>query len=611
MAAQPQRIALLGNPNCGKTALFNLLTGSRQKVANYAGVTVERKEGIMRTAGGRRIQVLDLPGAYSLNALSNDEAVTRDVITGHSKEALPDLLVCVVDATNLRLHLRLVLEARQLGLPLVVVLNKMDRARQLGIVIDVERLARELDLPVVGTVSVHAHGADELRAVLDEPLREAPPAHWRQPGVEQVLATQRDVLGIFNRTVVQPAVDKDPSIRIDRFLMHPLWGFMVLGLVLFTTFLAVFSGGDVLSGWIEDAFGAIAGAVEAHMDEGLLRGLVVEGVIGGVGGVIVFLPQILILFLFILALEASGYLPRAAFLLDRPMSAAGLSGRSFIPLLSSFACAIPGIMATRTISHWRDRLTTILIAPLMACSARIPVYTLIVAAMFPNDALSASLVMVGLYVLGIVAAMTVAWVIKRSDKQASASPLLMELPAYQWPDVRSLVIGLWERAMIFLRRVGTIILALTIVMWALYTIPSPRSAQRGTPRSLAGELGHALHYVFAPIGFNEEISFALVPGMAAREVVVSALGTAYAMEGEEGDVDEQLRERITNEWPLATKLSLLLWMVFAPQCLSTFAVVKRETGSWRQMWIMGGYLFGLAYLASFITYQITNILTVP
>jgi len=610
-ASLPQRIALLGNPNCGKTALFNLLTGSRQKVANYAGVTVERKEGVMHTASGRRVSVLDLPGAYSLNALSSDEAVTRDVITGHSQEALPDLLVCVADATNLRLHLRLVLEARQLGLPLVVVLNKMDRAQQLGISIDKALLARELNLPVVATVSVHAHGADELRAVLDGPLPDVPPAHWKQPGVEQVLATQRAVLGIFNRTVTAPSIDKDPSIRIDRFLMHPVWGFVVLGLVLFATFLAVFSGGDVLSGWIEDGFGALAGMVEANMAEGSLRGLVVEGVIGGVGGVIVFLPQILILFLFILALEASGYLPRAAFLLDKPMSAAGLSGRSFIPLLSSFACAIPGIMATRTISHWRDRLTTILIAPLMACSARIPVYTLIVAAMFPDDATSAALVMVGLYVLGIVAAMTVAWVIKRSDNNAARSPLLMELPAYQWPDVRSLVIGLWERAMIFLRRVGTIILALTIVMWALYTIPSPRINAGGEQRSLAGELGHALHYVFKPIGFNEQISFALVPGMAAREVVVSALGTAYAMEGEEGDVDDQLRERITVEWSLATKLSLLLWMVFAPQCLSTFVVVKRETGSWKQMWIMGGYLFGLAYIASFITYQLTTLLTAP
>ncbi|MBK9149184.1 MAG: ferrous iron transporter B [Flavobacteriales bacterium] len=605
--ALPLRIALLGNPNCGKTALFNLLTGSRQKVANYAGVTVERKEGVMRTASGRRIKVLDLPGAYSLNALSNDEAVTRDVITGHSKEALPDLLVCVADATNLRLHLRLVLEARQLGLPLLVVLNKMDRAKQLGISIDKALLARELNLPVVETVSLHAHGADALRAALDQPLRAAPPPHWKQPDVEQVLATQRDVLGIFNRTVTSPTTDKDPSIRIDRFLMHPVWGFAVLALVLFVTFLAVFSGGDVLSGWIEDGFGAIASAVEANMADGPLRGLIVEGVIGGVGGVIVFLPQILILFLFILALEGSGYLPRAAFLLDKPMSAAGLSGRSFIPLLSSFACAIPGIMATRTISHWRDRLTTILIAPLMACSARIPVYTLLVAALFPDDALSAALVMVGLYALGIVAAMTVAWFIKRSDKHAARSPLLMELPAYQWPDVRSLVIGLWERAVIFLRRVGTIILAITIVMWALYTVPSPRD----NGRSLAGELGHALHQVFKPIGFNEQISFALVPGMAAREVVVSALGTAYAMDGDEDELDEQLRERITREWPLATKLSLLLWMVFAPQCLSTFVVVKRETGSWKQMWIMGGYLFALAYLASLITYQLTAFLCAP
>ncbi len=607
--ALPLRIALLGNPNCGKTALFNLLTGSRQKVANYAGVTVERKEGVTHTASGRRIKVLDLPGAYSLNALSTDEAVTRDVITGRSREALPDLLVCVADATNLRLHLRLVLEARQLGLPLAVVLNKMDRAKQLGIVIDKALLAHELNLPIVETVSVHAHGADALRALLDEPLREAPPAHWKQPGVEQVLATQRDVLGIFNRTVTSPTTDKDPSIRIDRFLMHPVWGFVVLALVLFVTFLAVFSGGDVLSGWIEEGFGAIASAVEADIADGPLRGLLVEGVIGGVGGVIVFLPQILILFAFILALEASGYLPRAAFLLDKPMSAAGLSGRSFIPLLSSFACAIPGIMATRTISHWRDRLTTILIAPLMTCSARIPVYTLIVAALFPDDATAAALVMVGLYVLGIVAAMTVAWFIKRGDKGATRSPLMMELPAYQWPDLRSLVIGLWERAMIFLRRVGTIILALTIVMWALYTIPSPRNTDSGAQRSLAGEMGHALHYVFAPIGFNEEISFALVPGMAAREVVVSALGTAYAMNGDAGDVDEQLRERIEREWPLATKLSLLLWMVFAPQCLSTFVVVKRETGSWKQMWIMGGYLFGLAYLASLITYQLTAFLT--
>jgi len=607
--ALPANIALLGNPNCGKTALFNLLTGSRQKVANYAGVTVERKEGTLHTSEGRNVKVLDLPGAYSLNAISNDEAMTRDVVTGHSQEDLPDLLVCVTDATNLRLHLRMVLEVRRLGLPMVVVLNKMDRAEKLGIDIDVEGLSRDLGVPVVRAISVQAGGADELRVFLDQPVRPSVHVPWHAPGLEQVLATQKDVQRICQRVVTEPAGDRDPSDRIDKVLMHPVWGFVVLVLVLFLTFVAVFSLGAWLSGFIEDGTALLGDFVQGHMADGALRGLVVEGIIGGVGSVFVFLPQILILFLFILALEASGYLPRAAFLLDRPMSKAGLSGRSFIPLLSSFACAIPGIMATRTITHWRDRLTTIMIAPLMACSARIPVYTLIIAALFPHKPVAGALVMVGLYVLGIVAAMTVAWVIKRKD--IKGTHLLMELPAYQWPDPRSILIGVYERAMIFIKRVGTVILALTIVMWGLSSIPSPRAAQSDSPiaGTLAGEMGHALQHVFAPIGFNAEISIALVPGMAAREVVVSALGMTYAMDGSDDDVESQLRERIATEWSLATKLSLLIWLVFAPQCLSTFVAVKRETNSWKYMWIMGGYLFGLAYLASLITYQLTNAIT--
>ena len=607
-AALPAHVALLGNPNCGKTALFNLLTGSRQKVANYAGVTVERKEGRLRTLAGREVKVLDLPGAYSLNALSSDEAMTRDVVTGRSSEALPDLLVCVTDASNLRLHLRMVMEARILGLPMVVVLNKMDRVEKLGIHIDQERLARELGVPVIAAVSVHAHGADALRGFLDRPVQAALHVPWHAPKLEQVLATQKEVQRIFRTVVTEPAVDLDPSDRIDRFLMHPFWGFVVLAVVLFLTFVSVFSLGGWLTGFIEDGIAVLASFITGHMADGPLRGLLVEGVIGGVGGVIVFLPQILILFLFILALEASGYLPRAAFLLDRPMSKAGLSGRSFIPLLSSFACAIPGIMATRTISNWRDRLTTILIAPLMACSARIPVYTLLIAALFPQQPIAGALVMVGLYTLGIVAAMTVAWVIKRSDREKARTHLLMELPPYQWPDLRSLLVGIYERGMIFIKRVGTVILALTIIMWALASTPSPRATADGTPisRSLAGEIGHALQYVFAPIGFNAEISIALVPGMAAREVVVSSLGMVYAMDGSDDEMESQLRERIATDWSLGTKLSLLIWLVFAPQCLSTFVAVKRETNSWKYMWIMGGYLFGLAYLASLITYQLTN-----
>ncbi len=610
-AAPPVRIALLGNPNCGKTALFNLLTGSHQKVANYPGVTVERKEGWLRTPAGRRVQVLDLPGAYSLNAVSADEAVTRDVVTGH-RDTLPDLLVCVADATNLRMHLRLVLEARALGLPLVVALNKSDRAEQLGIVVDADRLARELGVPVVRTVGVQAHGAQALLEQLDRPVPPRTAPTWKAPDVAEVLATQQRSHRIVEAVVQEPAVDADPSDRIDRVIMHPLWGLLILALVLFTTFIAVFSLGDLLAGFVDEGFAWLGEAVGRTMADGPLRGLLVEGIIGGGGGVLVFLPQILILFLFILALESSGYLPRAAFLLDKPMSGAGLSGRSFIPLLSSFACAIPGIMATRTITDQRDRLTTILIAPLMACSARIPVYTLLIAALFPGEPLTAALMMSGLYALGVVSAMAVAWVIKRRHRHDHV-PLLMELPSYQWPDLRSLAIGLWERAVIFLRRVGTIILALTIVMWALYSTPSPWADRTATPleRSLAGELGRGLQHVFAPIGFNEHIAIALVPGMAAREVVVSALGTAYAMEGDEDEVSGRLTERIAREWSLATRLSLLLWMVFAPQCISTFVVVKRETGSWRQMWIMGGYLFALAYLASLVTYQLTTLLTAP
>jgi len=605
----PAHIALLGNPNCGKTALFNLLTGSRQKVANYAGVTVERKEGTLHTASGRRVRVLDLPGAYSLNAISNDEAVTRDVVTGRSTELLPDLLVCVVDATNLRLHLRLVLEARRLGIPLLVAVNKSDRAERLGIRIDMNRLESELGVPVVRTVGVSVSGARELLARLDVPVSTAASSAWHAPDIHAVTHTQQEVHRIYEAVVTEPAVDHDPSDRIDRVLMHPWWGLLILTAVLFVIFIAVFSIGDVLAGGIEAGFGWLAGLLATRMDDGLLRGLLVEGVIGGVGGVLVFLPQILILFFFILALESSGYLPRAAFLLDRPMSKAGLSGRSFIPLLSSFACAIPGIMATRSITDRHARLTTILIAPLMACSARIPVYTLLVAALFPGEPFTATLIMVGLYALGVASAMAVAWVIQRGRR--TRTPLLMELPSYEWPDVRSLLIGLWERAMIFLRRVGTIILALTIIMWALYTIPSPRAHADGSPmeRSIAGEIGRGLEYVFRPIGFNEHIAIALVPGMAAREVVVSSLGLVYAMEGDADEVGAQLEERISAEWSLATKLSLLLWMVFAPQCISTFVAVKRETGSWKYMWLMGGYLFALAYLASLFTYQLTNALT--
>ncbi len=608
---QPARIALLGNPNCGKTALFNLLTGSRQKVANYAGVTVERKEGTLSTPSGRRVFVLDLPGAYSLNALSADEAVTRDVVTGQSKEAMPDLLVCVTDATNLRLNLWLVLEARKLGLPMVVALNMTDMAKKQGITVDTAVLSRELGVPVIETVGVHSGGAKALLAQLDAPVAAALPQTWRPPELDDVLATQREVRRILGLAVQEPVGSLATSDRIDRIVLHPVWGMLVLAVTLFLMFQAVFSWANVPMDAIKAATEALGNGLKAVVPEGMLQSLLVDGIVAGVGGVIVFLPQILILFLFILALEDSGYLPRAAFLLDRVMGTVGLSGRSFIPLLSSFACAIPGVMATRTISNWRDRLTTIMIAPLMTCSARLPVYALLIAAFIPERTVAGlfnlqGIVLFALYVFGIVSAMAVAWVMKRFRDNQSHSPLLMELPAYRWPNVRNLLLGLYERAWIFIQRVGTIILTLTILLWFLSTFPSPPDGATGPAiqYSIAGMLGRGLEHIFAPIGFNWQISIALVPGMAAREVAVGALGTVYALSAAGDEVAGQLQPLIASSWSLATALSLLVWYVFAPQCISTLAAVKRETNSWKYVWIMAGYLFALAYVACFITYRV-------
>jgi len=609
-----RRIALLGNPNCGKTALFNLLTGSRQKVANYAGVTVERKEGIATSPAGTRYRVLDLPGAYSLNADSADEAVTRDVIFGQlAGEQVPEVLVCVTDATNLRLNLRLVLEVRRLGIPMLLALNMSDLAKRRGIEIDTARLSQLLGVPVVATVGVHRGGADPLLAALDAMPRTipGPPARWHAPTLEEITETHRQVREILLQSVREPAIDTRWDERIDAVVMHPIAGLAILAAVLFLMFQAVFAWAEAPMGWIESAVGWLGQVVSGAMAEGLLRSLIVDGIIAGVGGVLVFLPQIVILFAFILALEDSGYLPRAAFLLDRFMGKVGLSGRSFIPLLSSFACAIPGIMATRVISNWRDRLSTILIAPLMTCSARLPVYALLIGAFIPQREVAAffnlqGLVLFALYLAGIVGAVVVAFVLKRTVGRGMHHPLMMELPTWRLPNLRNLALGLLERVKIFLRRVGGIILALMIILWALSTFPAPPAGATGAAidYSFAGMLGHAIQPLFAPIGFGWEICIALIPGMAAREVAVGALGTVYSLQGGDDEVASQLGTLIGAQWSLATALSLLAWYVFAPQCLATLAVVKRETQSWRYPLIMAGYLFAMAYLASFLTYQI-------
>ena len=615
-AVSSLRVALLGNPNCGKTALFNLLTGSRQKVANYAGVTVERKEGVVTTASGARVVVLDLPGAYSLNALSADEAITRDIVTGQrAGEPLPSLLVCVADATNLQLNLRLVLEARALGLPMVLALNMADAARRAGIVINRDVLSKELGMPVLETVGIRGDGAAQLTAFLDgwrNPSTEPVTApKWQAPGFDEVMSTQMEVRRILRLAVQAPAESLQLDDAIDRLVMHPLWGMLLLAAVLFLMFQAVFSWATVPMDVIKGAVEWVSEMVRSGMPEGVLQSLLTDGILAGAGGVLVFLPQILILFFFILLLEDSGYLPRAAFLLDRVMGTVGLSGRSFIPLLSSFACAIPGVMAARTITHWRDRLVTIMIAPLMTCSARLPVYALLIGAFIPDKTVWGffnlqGLVMFSLYFGGIASAMAVAGAFKLWRGNARPTPLMMELPAYRMPSLRSLVMGLYERALIFLKRVGGIILSLTVILWFLSTFPAPPDGATGPAiqYSLAGQLGQALQVVFAPIGFNWQIAIALVPGLAAREVAVGALGTVYALSATGPDVASTLGPLIAQSWSMATALSLLVWYVFAPQCLSTLATVKRETNSWRYAILMAAYLFALAYVASWITYRL-------
>ena len=630
-ALDSRQIALLGNPNCGKTALFNLLTGSRQKVANYAGVTVERKEGLLTLPSGRQVRVLDLPGAYSLNATSADETVTRDVVNGkRAGEAPPDLLVCVTDATNLRLTLRIVIEARRLGRPMLVALNLADVARKRGIQIDIARLEQELGVPVVETIAVKSGGAEALLATIEQWLAkshepaatkasgpkahldaEPPHGHVGQAAIDAVMRDHHEVHRLLDAALTEPVASTHVDDTLDRVLLHPVWGMAVLAVVLFLMFQAVFSWAQWPMDHITQLMASAGQLVASHMQEGMLRSLIVDGVIAGAGSVLVFLPQILILFLFILALEDSGYLPRAAFLLDRVMAGVGLTGRSFIPLLSSFACAIPGIMATRTISDPRDRLATILIAPLMTCSARLPVYALLIGAFIPARTLTfgvnlQGLVLFILYLAGIVSAMGVAWVLQRIGRGSGPQhhTLMMELPAYRWPNPRNLAIGLLERARIFTNRVGTIILALMIVLWFLSTFPGPPPGSTGPAieYSFAGRLGHLLEYVFAPIGFNWQISIALVPGLAAREVAVGALGTVYALSATGDAVAEQLQPLITHSWSLATACALLAWYVFAPQCVATLSVTRRETGGWRQPIIMATYLFALAYVASGLTY---------
>jgi ferrous iron transport protein B len=601
-------VAVAGSPNAGKSALFNALTGARQKVGNYPGVTVERHSGRVTLSDGRPVELVDLPGAYSLDPASPDEAVTRDVLLGRQAgERKPDALLIVLDASNLDNHLRFALQLIELGLPTIIALNMVDLAKRDGLDLDARRLEEALGVPVIETIAVRRRGIAELHAALEEMLA-APRCPARHDAPSDLIHLQRRARELATTAVVHESPVRRWTHRLDSVLLHPVVGPVILAAILFVMFQAVFAWSQLPVSWIEDGFAALADAATSILPQGMVRSLIVDGVIGGVGAVVVFLPQILILFFFILLLEGTGYMVRAAFIMDKLMHWAGLSGRAFIPLLSSFACAVPGIMATRTIDNQKDRLTTILVAPLMTCSARLPVYTLIIAAFIPNRSIGLGVglqgvVMFGLYVAGVLAAMTAALVLRRTVVRGGGGAFMMELPKYQLPAAKDIILGLLQRVQIFLKRAGTIILGTTIILWALASFPQAKPGQKQVEASIAGHISNGIYAVVKPIGFNHDISLALLPAIAAREVAVSAIGTVYSIDSTDEEAGaKSLAERLQGKWPLPTALAFLAWFIFAPQCISTIAVTRRETNGWKWPLFMVTYLFALAYIAAGLTY---------
>ena len=601
-------IAVAGSPNAGKSALFNALTGARQKVGNYPGVTVERHSGKLMLGDGRPVEMVDLPGAYSLEPSSPDEAVTRDVLLGQQKgERQPDALLIVVDASNLDNHLRFALQLIELGLPTIIALNMVDLAKRDGLELDPARLEQELGVPVIATVAVRRRGVADLQAALDD-MFSSPRCGVHKHVKSDLLSLQRRAREIAAAAVISETPVRRWTHRLDAVLLHPVAGPIILAALMFIMFQAVFAWSATPMDWIGDGVAWLSAQVTAVLPPGLLRSLIVDGAIAGVGAVITFLPQILILFFFILLLEGTGYMVRAAFLMDKLMHRTGLSGRAFIPLLSSFACAVPGIMATRTIEDPKDRLTTILVAPLMTCSARLPVYTLIIAAFIPNTNVGLGvglqgLVMFGLYILGIAGALLAALALRKGVLKGGGGGFMMELPKYQWPLLKDVLIGLLARVEIFLKRAGTIILGTTVVLWALASIPQAGPGQMQSEVSIAGRIADGIEVVVKPIGFNHDIALALLPAMAAREVAVSAIATVYSIdEANDPSANKSLTDKLRHRWPLPTALAFLAWFVFAPQCISTIAVTRRETNGWKWPLFMVSYLFVLAYAAAGLTY---------
>ncbi len=604
-SSQPIRLALLGAPNCGKSSLFNALTGGKAKVANYPGVTVEYRKGEFELADGQTAELLDLPGVYGDCGHSMDERVALDAVRGDlDGERAPDALLFMMDASHISTHLHNVIQAKNHGLPMVLVLNMMDIAARDGIEIDITQLQALLGIPVISCVAVRSSGRAHLLQYLedwaDTVLEKSTDIPQPEPeSLKELQAKARHISG-----VAVSRIEKAETLtqRIDKIVLHPILGLVILAAILILMFQAVYWWSGPFMDMIEGGFGWLQSLTGSILTDGWLKSLVSDGIIAGVGSVLIFLPQIIILFAFILLLEASGYMARAAFLVDTLMAKVGLNGRAFIPLLSSFACAIPGIMAARTIEQERDRLTTILIAPLMTCAARWPVYIMIIGAFIPNTKIGIfglqGLVAFGLVVVGMVFAMIIAFVFKRTLMKGTKSTLLIELPSYKLPVLKDYILGLWERAKIFISRAGRIILPASVIIWFLASYPSKDDGIVGT---FAGMIGGIIEPVLRPIGFNVEIAISLIPGMAAREVVVGALATIYSLDSEA--VDGPIREVLQSSWSLPTALAFLAWFVFAPQCLSTLAIMKKETNGWKWPLFAFAYLFVLAYVAAGITFH--------
>ncbi len=640
-------IALAGNPNAGKTTLFNSLTGLRQKVANYSGVTVEKKEGFWNF-DDNKAKIVDLPGLYSLDATSIDEQIARDVLLGKSKDLpKPDAIIAVVDATNLERNLYLVTQLIEYKIPIVVVLTMVDLAEKQNSILNIDKLSEMLQLPVVAVTVSKKLGIDKLPKVVTTTLR----ADFQLPNLSFVTETLNGTIfarynflsEVYQKSVNHTNVsDIRISEKIDKVLTHKVFGLLILGAILLLVFQTIFSWASLPMDLLNQGFGGLGDFVRANLSEGLLTDLLVDGVIAGVGGVVVFLPQILLLFFFLSLLEDSGYMSRAAFLLDRLMRGVGLHGKAFLPLLSSFACAIPGIMATRTIDNPKDRIATILIAPFMSCSARLPVYTLMIAVFFSGQTVLGfislgAIIMLSMYLLGIIAAIVAAWILKRTVLKSSPPPLIMELPPYRLPNFKTVFFNMFEQASMFLKRAGTVILAISIILWALMTFPrisedqtnalladqescnctlteediASKKSGLALRSSYAGQLGHLIEPVIKPLGFDWKIGVALVSSFAAREVLVSTLSILYNTGKDANEESETLIQAVkeaksddgTPTWRPLTAVTLMVFFVLAMQCMSTIAVVRRETNSWAWTIFMVVYMTVLAYVAALITFQ--------